>query len=81
MPDEIYESTLESINEELLKLKIEKTQRGDDYEVLNEYVSYGVNMLTNMDALFDKADINRQHKLLGSYFDRNLVFDGKNYEP
>ena len=35
--------------------------------------------MLNLDSIFEKASVEIQNKLLGSYFKENLVFDGKKF--
>ena len=79
IPDDLYESTLNIINEELRTLKIKCSKLESSNASLDKYISFGLNLLMNLDKVFMDAPVDVQVKLLGSYFTDKLVFDGKKF--
>lgn len=79
IPDDLYLETLNVINDELNELKIESSRCLGAKEGLDNYLSFGLNLIMNLDKVFVDAPVEVQVKLLGSYFTDKLVFDGKKF--
>ncbi len=66
-----YNSELMSINNELEVLSTEKTS-------IKEYIDGGLEMLTNLDKLFDSADYDGKRLIAGSIFTKKLILGNDN---
>lgn len=60
---------------DLLSLKTERTKYGSQNEDLDKYLSFGINLLSNLDTYYKRSMIDTKVKLLGSYFTEKLIFE------
>lgn len=61
-----------------LESRIKVIQTSEDTN-LKEKVNYGLNLVENLDRYFSNASAETKIRLLGSIFDEEIEFDGKNY--
>ncbi len=67
-----YESELKDLDEQLALIPLND-------ESLEKYLNFGVSVISNLDTIFEKADIKTKKMFLGSILSENLVFDGEKY--
>jgi hypothetical protein len=59
----------------LIELKLRKNEFNNYNEDLNKLLSFGLNIVSNLDDFYKKADVEVKVLLLGSYFTEKLIFE------
>ena len=72
--DEIYDSFIQKLKQEIFHLQIEKENHESINSDLNKFISFGLTFVTNIDMFYKNASIEIKTKLLGSYFNDKLFF-------
>ena len=77
--DSTYKIYSKQIEEELLALESEKIDLSDDKGELKSFLNFGVEMLKNVDYLYENGSPELKQCLLSSILDNKLVFKNGNY--
>jgi site-specific DNA recombinase len=77
--DSTYKSYSKKIQEEVLELESEKLDLSDDKGELKEFLNFGVDMLQNVDYLYENGSPELKQGLLSSILDNKLIFKNGNY--
>ena len=73
--DEIYDEFMQKTKQDIYQLQAEKQNYNNYQNDLNEFVSFGLTILTNIDKLYKNAPIEIKSKLLSSYFNDKIFFE------
>lgn len=79
IPEQLFEKTLQKLNDELRQLNIERTNYSDYHDDLKKYIEFGVKLLLNLDIVYSKSPVEVKTQLLGSYFSKKLIFENKKF--
>ena len=77
--NENYKDYNSKIEAQILEKKNLLIELNDYQEDLQDYISFGLNLLNNLDEFFTKSDSRIKGKLLSSIFDEKMEFDGEKY--
>ena len=77
--DDLFKEYTKNIDKELIEKRDELLNLNDYQKDLSEYINYGLNLMQNLETLFEKGNVNIKNKLLSSIFDEKIEFDGQKY--
>lgn len=70
-----YKMLLDEYEAELFNLKTEKAKYSSQNEDMEKCLSFGIDLLSNLDVYYKNATVDTKVKLLGSYFTEKLIFE------
>jgi len=72
--ENIYDQLMQQYENELIDLRAAKAELGDYQKDLDQYLTFGMTLLTNLDVFYKNASVEMKTRLLGSIFDGKLEF-------
>ena len=72
--ENMYNQLMTNYENELIDLRTAKAELGDYQKDLDQYLAFGMTLLTNLDVFFKNASVEMKTRLLGSIFNEKLEF-------
>jgi DNA invertase Pin-like site-specific DNA recombinase len=79
LPSENYLRLLGGIDEQILSMRQQINSLEDSPTRFDKHLKYGINLINNLPYYYKLAPIDLKHKIIGSIFTGNLIFDENSY--